>query len=825
MRKLYILIFLFAIVNVVSGQNRLLTGTVKDSKTGEPVPFANVYVKGTTLGTITDTTGYFKLNFTGDSVSISAIGYFKQSIKAAKSKDDVIIDLEPEVVAINEVKVKPNDQQIRWIIKNAVEQKENNNPEKYNRYFYEKYSKWDYVLNNVEKSLMKSNVFKDHKHLFQKGENGNFYLPVYFSEQIVQNDFQRKPLKEKSTILADKTSGLGVLNSYEFSGYTSGLNVSHNFYQNYIKYYEQNFVSPLANNGWFYYRYYLVDSTMVNDIKNYKVLFYPKRKGENVFQGYMIIDNKRFAIQEIDAKLSGGNQLNFIKNMEVKSEYQLIDDSIVFFKSNHLSAEFDYLPISGDSTKQRLELLFTESSSFDKVVINPSDEIKLSVKNINYESVKSLDYRKRDEDYWDQYRHVKLSDDDLNKYAIIDSVNQIKTVKLANDLVEMGLNGYLDVGKFELGPYTDFIQSNEIEGYRFYFGGRTSSEISENWMLYGGLGYGTETKMLTGRGGVGYRFNHVKRKVLKLEYDDRYIRMGENRKILYLYENMLSPSETNLVSSILSREAFDELYRQQGVHMEYENEWRTGLSTRFNLDYMKQHSPEFYPFIMNGQEVDYIQAVEAGLNLRLSWKETVIDDGFMRLYVSTDYPIINFAANLGRVEYNNVSNWYGKVHATVNVKKYFGQTIFNYAVEAGKIFGKLPYTMLEIPRGNETYGYYRYDFNLINYLEFIHDQYVHTYVDYHLNGFFFNRLPLLKRLGFREVVSAKAMIGSLNEKQLGGIDMPAEARSADGTYLEVGAGVENVLRFFRVEGIWRVAPKSIQGAPDFGIRILFEVKL
>ena len=139
--------------------------------------------------------------------------------------------------------------------------------------------------------------------------------------------------------------------------------------------------------------------------------------------------------------------------------------------------------------------------------------------------------------------------------------------------------------------------------------------------------------------------------------------------------------------------------------------------------------------------------------------------------------------------------------------------------------GKLPYTMLEIPRGNETYGYYRYDFNLINYLEFIHDQYVHTYADYHLNGFFFNRLPLLKRLGFREVVSAKAMIGSLNEKQLGGIDMPAGARSANGTYLEVGAGVENVLRFFRVEGIWRVAPKSIQGAPDFGIRILFEVKL
>ncbi len=825
MRKLYILIFLFTIVNSVVGQNRSLTGTVQDSKTGEPIPFANVFVRGTTVGTITDTTGYFNLDFIGDSVSFSAIGYYKQTLLTEKNKGNLTVALVPEVVAINEVKVKPNDERIRWIIKNAIDEKENNNPEKYNRYSYEKYSKWDYVLNNVERSLMKSKIFRDHKHLFQKSDNGNFYLPVYFSEQLVNNEIQRKPLKEKSTILADKTSGLGVLNSYEFSGYTSGLNVSHNFYQNYIKYYEQNFVSPLANNGWFYYRYYLVDSVMVKDTKNYKILFYPKRKGENVFEGYMVIDDKRFAIKEIDAKLSGGNQLNFIKNMRVKCEYQLLDDSIVFFKNNQLTAEFDYLPISGDSTKQRLELLFSESSSYDKVIINPPQKVELSVKNINYESVKDLNYKKRNNDYWNKYRHIKLSESDLNKYAIIDSVNHIKTVKLANDLVEMGLNGYLDVGKFELGPYTDFVQSNEIEGYRFYFGGRTSSEISENWMFYGGLGYSTNKEMFTGRGGIGYRFNHVKRKVFKIEYDDRYIRMGENRKILYLYENMLSPSETNLVSSILSRETFDELYRQQGVHMEYENEWRTGLSTRFNLDYMKQHSPEFYPFIMDGDEVDYIQAFEAGINLRLSWKESVIDDGFMRMYVSTDYPIINFAANFGKVEYNNISNWYGKVHATINVKKYFGQTIFNYAVEAGKIFGKLPYTMLEIPRGNETYGYYRYDFNLINYLEFIHDQYIHTYVDYHMNGFFFNRLPLLKRLGFREVVSAKAMIGTLNEKQLGGIEMPTGARSANGAYLEVGAGVENVLRFFRVEGIWRVSPKSIQGVPDFGVRILFEVKL
>ena len=825
MRNLLIVIYFFVFTSLAVAQEKSIGGTVKDIETKEPIPFANIYVKGTTQGTMTDTTGLFMFAFIGDSITVSAVGYVKQTLRIDGNKRGFNIGLAPETVELNEVNVKPSDERVRWLLKNLTANKERNNPEKYNRYSYEKYTKWDYVLNNAQKGLLNSNVFKNHQHLFQKAGDGSLYLPVYFSEQLVYNEFQRKPEKQKSTVLADKTSGLGVLNSYEFSGYTSGLNVSHNFYDNYIKYYEQNFVSPAANNGWFYYRYYLGDSTLVNGIKHYKVLFYPRRKGENVFEGYMVVDDKRFAIQRVEAKLSGGNQLNFIKNMSVVSAYQVINDTIVFYKSNKLQAEFDYLPVQGDSTKQRLELIFSESSSYDKVTIEPKEEIVLTTKSINYESVKQMDYRKRDASYWDKYRHNKLSEEDLNKYAIIDSVNQIPQVKLANDLVEMGLNGYLDIGKYEIGPYTDFVQSNEIEGYRFYFGGRTSSEISENWMLFGGMGYGTKTKQISGRGGVGYRFKTANRRVFKVEYDDRYIRMGENRKILYLYENMLSPSETNLVSSILSRDKFDELYRQQGIHMSYDHEWRTGISTGFNLDYKKQHSPEFYPFVMDGEPVSSVKAYEAGLNLRLSWKESFIDDGFMRFYVSTDYPIINMAANVGRVEYGNVSDWYAKIHATIKARKYFGMTYFNYAVEAGKIFGKLPYTMLEIPRGNETYGYYRYDFNLINYLEFIHDSYVHTYLDYHMNGFFFNRLPLLKRLGLREVVSAKGMFGTLSSEQLKGIALPLGAGSADGTYLEVGAGLENVFRFFRVEGVWRVTPKSIQGVPDFGIRVLFEIKL
>ncbi len=825
MRRFFASIILLVICLAGKAQMQYITGLVVDSDSKEPVPFASVFVKGTTYGTMTDTIGTFGLSFPGDSLSISAIGFEPKTIKVSSSRSNIKIKLNPSVTELDEVRVLPSDHRVRWILRNAIKNKKLNNPEQYDRYSYEKYSKWDYNLNNAEKDLMKARAFRKHQHLFKQAKDSSYYLPVFFSEQVVFNEFQRKPLIEKSTVLADKTSGIGVLGELEIGGYTSGLDININYYDNYLKFYDQNFVSPIADQGKFYYRYYLEDSTIVDGSKHFKVTFYPKRKGENVFQGYMIIDDKRFAIQEIDAAVSEGNQLNFIRNLKIRAEYQLLNDSIPFYKSNKTSAIFDYLPVRGDTTKRRLELTFQEYSSFSKVKINPNEKIELSAKSLSYESIKVKGALDRDSTYWANIRHQKLSPGDLEKYAIIDSVNQVPTVKLANELAEMGLSGYFDVGKFEIGPYTEFLQSNKIEGTRFFFGGRTSSEISDHWMLYGGVGYSTKNELITGHGGVGYKFSSANRKVLRLSYDDKYIRMGENRKILYLYENMLTPSETNLVSTIFARDEFDELYRQRSVKLSYEHEWRTGLSTTFMADYFKQFSPEYYPFIYKGNELGSISAVEAGINFRLSWKEKVVDRGYRRIYIGSDYPIINLSLNAGKVSYANRDNWYGKLHATIKAKKYFGQTYLNYAFEAGKIFGNVPYTMLEIPRGNETYGYYRYDFNLINYLEFVHDQYFHSFIEYHMNGFFFNRLPLLKRLGLREVVSAKTMIGSLSDEQKDGIMFPESLSSVEGAYVELGAGLENVLRFFRIEGVWRVNPKSIQNVPDFGVRVKFEIKL
>lgn len=806
----------------------LFTGTVTDAETKERIPMVNVYLKGTTIGTISDEEGRFKLTSSqkADTLVFSSIGYLDRQFNVTQLANPLAIELSPDNIALTEVEVKPDDGPVRSLLRKMVEGKDRNDPEKERRYNYEKYSKWEYLINNADSTLMEARAFRNHQSVFRTAPDGSKYLPVYLSEQIVFNEFQKDPLRQKSTILADKTAGLGVLDDYEIGGYATGLDIEYNFYNNYIKLFEENFVSPAASNGWFYYNYYLEDSLVQDGATQYKVLFVPKRKQDKVFRGHMLIEDKYYSLVEVEGELSTKSNMNFVKSLSLKSRFQLVNDSVCFFGTNAIAAVFDYLPIDIPTKHDRMELDFKQEASYRRVELNPVEKVELSARNLAYESVKTDGFKDRDTTYWLEARHVPLTVNDKELYATIDSVNQVPVVKMIDNFARMSMTGYYDFGKLEMGPYMHLLQFNKIEGMRLFMGGRTSKEISNRWMVWGGLGYATKTQKVSASVGGGYKLPGIRRRVFKLAYDDTYARMGENRKILYLYENMLTPSENNLVSAFFTRDEFDELYRQQNTHLSYEHEWRTGLSTKLDAGYVRHYSPKFYPFIYNGQPVDMVSNVEAALDIRLSWREKVLDDEFMRLYLTSDYPILHFTVGAGRVSFADQEENYAKLHATIKHRVNLGQTYFRYALEGGMVFGKLPYTFLEIPRGNETYGYYTYDFNMINYLEFVHDRYLHAYTEYHMNGFFFNRIPLLRSLGFREVFSAKAMIGDLSQQQYESIQLPASVSSLNGKpYLEVGAGVENILKVLRFEAIWRVTPESQVGAPNFGIRAKFELSL
>ena len=824
-----ILVIVLCFLQISYAQTPMLTGAVNDKETGEPVPYATIIIKNTIKGAVTDTAGFYTLPYpkSADTLVFSALGYVPvEKIIPRTYLSSLSVNLQPETFNIEELEVKPDDAPMRLLFKNIQDHKSANNPEQFSKYSYRKYTKWGYQINNVKDNMLESKAFKGNQNVFQTAADSSKYLPLYSSEQLVFNEIQKEPLLQKSTVIADKTNGVGILNDLEISGYTSALDIEVNYYDNYINLFTQNFVSPIAENGWFYYRYFLIDSMIVDDHKIFRVNYQPKRKGENTLKGYFLVEDEFYSILEIDGDLSVTSNVNFLKALRMKSNYTFVNDSTPFYKRVQIDALFDYVPFKTPRKEQeRVSLFYSQTATIDQVTINPPKEIVLSTKNAKYETVKMPNAYNRDSTYWEENRLEALTEQDKLSTAVIDSVTDIKSIKVVNNLAQMSMTSYYDIGKIELGPYTSYFNTNEVEGYHFFVGARTSEEISDKMMVWGGLGYGTRNKKINSSIGYGYRFQTPNRQVVKVYYDDKMIRFGENEKILNLYENAFSATENNIVSQVLKHGLLDEVFREQKVATNYEYEWYHGLLNKVSASYTRHESPEFYPFSRNNNPLDAVSAFELTLDTRWSREEKLIDKGFLRMYMDTYYPILHLTFGVGKAFYGDDSNYYGKVATTVKQMVNIGQTRLNYAVEAGAFFGTLPYTFLDIPRGNESYGLYRYDFNLLNYLEFVHDQYVHAYVEYHMNGFLIRRIPLVRKSAFREVLSAKMMVGRLSDKHQDVLSIPAVVSPMETPYVELGAGFENIFSMLRVEAIWRVTPVSVIGAPSFGFRALLNISL
>ena len=823
-----VILLLLNTVNVFS-QERTLTGTVSDAETGEPLPYVSILFKNTTTGTITDTLGYYRIKCpaNADTLHFSAIGYYSlEKILQQPGSTMLSVQLKPETIDISEVNVSPDEGPVKRLLQKVIESKNKNNPDKYSGYSYLKYTKWQYQLNHVSDKIVGSKAFRNKQYVFKTDKDSSRYLPLYFSEQLVFNEIQRNPPKQKSTVIADKTSGVGILDELEIGGYTSALDMEVNFYDNFISLFSQNFVSPIADNGWFYYKYFLIDSVDVDGHKQYHVNFQPRRVGENTFKGYLVIEDDYYSLVEIDGDLSTTSNLNFLKSLRLQAGYNFVNDSTPFYKRTRIEALFDYIPIKTQKKQQkRLSLFYTQTATIDQVTIEPKADIELGRPNAHYETVKLPDAYDKDSIFWHENRMETLSEKELAISSSIDSITQIKTIGMVNNMARMSMTSYYDLGKFEIGPYTSFFNTNEVEGLHLFVGARTSDEISKRMLLWGGIGYGFRNEKINGMLGMGYKFPTINRQVFKISYDDKMIRHGENEKILYLYENAFSPTENNLVSQLLKHDALDEIFREQKYAVSYEYEWYPGLLNKLSANFTKHDSPEFYPFLQNNNPVNSVSAYEVSLDTRFSKEEKLIDNHFLRVYMGTEHPIIHATIGGGQVFYNDKSNWYARVAATIKQEINIGQSRFNYAIETGIYLGKLPYTMLDIPRGNETMGLFTYDFNMLNYLEYVHDKYLHTYLEYHLNGFLIRRIPIIQKTNLREVFSTKLMLGSISNKHQEIVSFPSVISKMENPYVELGAGVENILSMFRVEAVWRVSPASVVGAPTFGIRAKFELGL
>ncbi len=791
-------------------------GYVLDDVTGQPLPFVNIYFLNTTVGTTSDLNGRYKIKTRkhSDTLVFSMLGYHPTKVFVEKGKKyRLIIRLKEDTQLLDEVVIKPSENPAHIILRKIIKNKRRNNPEKFKRFNCQTYTVLNGTLTNVTKDNLKLVIPPPLVKTLPVTTDSlkRPVLPFYLSEKIADNFIDRKNNVSQTVVLAKKTKGIVGLEDIDIEGYDNSLSAEMNFYKNFVDLFGHTFLSPLAKNGLVFYRYYLEDSTMVNGRKFYTVKFVPRDKKDLAFTGKFVVIKDLWAITSINATLPKSANINYINRFKVTFDFDFVNDTTLFFKSNKIEASFHYFKIKNEAKNAMIEV--EKTTVYSKVRLG-SDAYPLT-------DTATLSNKTADSSIL-AYRN-KTNNNSFNKTSqIIDSTNNLWWIKAAEKITNMFITGYFNVGKIDIGPYLGTFKNNSIEGTRLNLGVRTSEDFSPHYSLGGSLGYGFKDKEWKYSIYGQYKFNTKHRTLIGGGYiKDMYL-FGVFGHIRLIKENMLNTGEDSFAADIFKRFHSDRRSMLYRINIYFEKEWRKGVTTWLSYSNDKLREGIYTPFIHNGKHVNYIYNNSISLRLRLSWKQKISDKFLRRYYLTTFYPIINIVGTAGRYRVADVNRNYYKLHLTVKHMVPMGFMRFKYVFEAGYIWGKIPYPMLEIIRGNDTYGDSKYRFNLLNSATAATDKYVSLMAEHHFNGLIMNKIPLIKKLNIRVVVSAKYMLGNLSQKHQDILQYPWNMDIPGKHYLEVGAGFENIFQLLRIEGIWRPMPVNYPQMPKYGIRVRFD---
>ncbi|MCF8424979.1 MAG: DUF5686 and carboxypeptidase regulatory-like domain-containing protein [Bacteroidia bacterium] len=811
----------FLLVTFISinsfAQNYTISGKVFDAESKEPLPFVPVLIKGTTVGATTDFDGNYSITTSklADSIVSSYVSY-KKLVRPIKRGETQIVNMPMVLEGVNllEVVVKAGENPAHRIIRNVIANKQYNNKRKLDAYQYETYNKVEFDLNRIPKEMREKKIFKPIKFVFDNVDSLNSgekpSLPIFITEAISDIYYRSNPTLKKEVIRASKITGI------ENTSVTSVMGDMYqniNIYDNHILVFGKDFVSPISDNGLFYYKYYLEDSLFIGSTRCYQIRFKSKRPQELCFSGNMWISDSTWAVKRIEMSIPKEANINFINAANVIQEFMHIDSTWMLSK--------DRLIIDFALSKNQVGIYGRKTTSYKNFIINQPKDTKFY--ELGDKIIVEDGASKQSDNFWDSNRHDSLSLREKKIYHMIDTIKTLPIYKTWVDVLTIFVSGYKAVNNFEIGPYFNLVSYNKVEGLRVRFGGRTSSKFSKWYELNGYVAYGfSDEKFKYSLGFKTFISKKPHRQLIGMTYRSDYEILGQSQNGF---------SQDNLFASLFRTSPLTNLTRVDKTDAWFEREWMEGLTSKVTLS-GRTITPlisNTYTYYKNDGSIaskENIRNTEVRLNVRFAYKEKYINGDFSRISLGTKWPVmqVNYAKSLqnafrGEYDYQKVVL---NLSDRVRLISLLGYT--DYTAEVGKIFGIVPYPLMELHGGNETYVYDYMSFNMMKYYEFASDQYASVGLFHHFEGLLFNKLPLIKKLKWREVVTCKALWGSVNEKNRSSLIFP-QTLSALGNepYVEVSAGVENIFKVFRIDALWRSTYHRQKTIENFGLKFGFQL--
>ena len=808
-------------------QTTRVRGKVTDSG-GTPLSFVSVIFPGTTVGITTDEQGIYSLE-TRDTVSCvqaSMIGYATSTQPVTYgSFNRVDFSLEAVEFGIGDVVITPGENPAIPILEGVRRNRSCNDPDRHDTYHCRTYTKTELDLTNIRPGFRNRRLQRNFGFIFNYMDTsaltGQVYLPAMIAESIAELYRSRSPEFKREVIRASRISG--VENNVAVAQFTGGMHGDVNFYDNYIVLFNARFASPLSEYGRAFYNYFLVDSSYHEGRKIYKIRFHPKRLATPVLDGEMNIDSASFALESATARMPRGTNVNWVKHLVLESENQRLPDGGWFRARDRISAEFSIS--EADSSKLTSFLGTREVIYSDPKIGEPiPDEIRRMDNNV---VVEEFEPDNTSEEYWEQIRPYRLSDRERQIYRMVDSVKQAPLYRNIYTVINTVLSGYWNTKYIGLGPYHKLGSFNDAEGFRMQLGVRTTPAVSRTVRLGGYVAYGTRDRRFKGGAMVEFAFKRQLTRKLTLAARHDIIQLSTGHNIL---------NENSIFTSILSR-GDQRLSMIDRGEASYEHEWHQGISTTVGLRMQHIHGNRYVPMLRpgGGDPLRSLNDATVSIGIRLSKNEAVFRRPFDKKYLGSRYPVVSLIFTAGIPDLLSGSPEYyalvGNIRYRANLPPCGYSTI---SIQGGRLFGHIPYPLLKLHEGNGTYFYDPHAFSCMNYYEFASDSWVSWFWEHHFNGLLLGRLPLIKRLKWREVLVCKGVWGSLSPKNDGSrIDsgapllFPAGMGSVSTPYVEAGVGVENIFRIFRVDCIWRLThrqPLPGQKVQNFAVNLGIQLK-
>ena len=801
-------------------------GTVVDAETGEALPFVNVYFEGTTVGTTTDFNGKYSISsqWASHKLTASFVGYEDQTKEVILEKNQRIdFALSTGAVTLVTAEVKAKKRRYRKknnpavaLIRKVIKNKERNRIRNQEYFEFDKYEKVELDLNNITDKFRQRKVFKQFQFIFDHVDtseiNGKPYLPVYIQETASKVYFRKKPKATREHRLGVKMSGLDEY--WDNEGVVALMDVLYqdiNIYRNNINIIDIQFVSPLNPLGVDFYRYYIIDTLEVNGRKCIDLAFMPRNKQNFGFVGDLYITaDTNYTVTKVEMGITDQINMNWVEDLKIEQEFEPVNGVWVLNKDKFI--------IDFKISKKNMGFFGRKNVIYSNYVFNtPRDE---SIYNTTIKVKDFEDTFHKPEEFWDSTRPVPLLESERAVYQMVDTIQTMPVFKNAMDILRLMLTGYYSFGPFDAGPLNGLYSFNSLEGGRIRIGGETNTKFHKQLKLEATLIYGFKDEEWKYGFAAEYSFNK------DFEVNPRHrIRASLQHDTNFPGQNLNLVNEDNFLLSF-KRGKVDKLLFFDSYKLDYLREFTNNFSYKLLFEHRKQRPLGAYAFRYASDggptptdSISSINTTEFGLDLRWAPNEQFVQGRAYRYAIYNKYPVFRLKYRMG---IDGLGGDFDYHRVTFDVFKKWNFSLLGYAhtnLEVGKVFGKeVPYILTFMARANQTYAYQTFSYNMMNFLEFVNDEYISLNIRYYMNGFLFNKIPLLRKLKLREVFSFKMLYGRMtdnNNPNLAGnehlVQYPTNAAGNPTTsslertpYMEGSVGISNIFKILTLDLVKRL---------------------